>query len=90
VGAGDQPSAVDPVPVSRRTPDGTLWCSTCRRTHPVPVCEVCGVELRDLPHRIVLVCERCKAVARAGHAEAVGHADGQTPGVARAALRSDS
>jgi ribosomal protein L34E len=70
VGGGDQPGALDAKPMSR-TPEGMLWCHVCRRTHPVPVCEVCGVELRDLPHRLVMVCEPCKAVARTAHAGAV-------------------
>ena len=64
MGEGDQPCAMYSVPVRNQTPDGTLWCLTCRRPHPVPRCEVCGVELRDLPHRLVLVCEPCKAAKR--------------------------
>lgn len=45
-------------------PPGTLWCCICRRHHPMPRCDVCGVELPDLPHRLVMVCEPCKAISR--------------------------
>lgn len=41
-----------------------LWCRACRRDHPMLICTGCGRELRDLPHRLVWVCEDCKRVAR--------------------------
>ncbi len=56
--------ATPALPPRRADPTGMLWCSMCRRHHPMPVCEVCGAELRDLPHRLVMVCEPCKATAR--------------------------
>lgn len=47
-------------------PDGsrTLWCRQCRREHAMPVCTCCRRELPDLPHRLVWLCDECKAAAR--------------------------
>jgi hypothetical protein len=67
VGAGYQPRAMDPYLMSaapQEHPPATLWCHICRRHHPMPHCEVCGVEMPDLPHRLVIVCEPCKVMLR--------------------------
>jgi hypothetical protein len=61
--------ATPALPPRRADPPGMLWCSMCRRHHPMPVCESCGTELLDLPHRLVMVCEPCKAAARQRRAE---------------------
>ena len=36
----------------------------------MPVCTGCGVELRDLPHRLIWLCEFCKAATRIERARA--------------------
>jgi hypothetical protein len=58
-------SAADDRPIVGIPDSRTLWCSTCRRSHPLPVCGECGRELPDLPHRLLWMCEPCKSAARA-------------------------
>jgi hypothetical protein len=51
VGEGDQPCALDAVSMARNVPPGTLRCRPCQRVYAIALCEVCDVELLDLPAR---------------------------------------